>query len=105
MTKVTARAIVARNLEALIAHETPEGSRPSRRAWALTKGVDVRLIDRLCKGINAVTIDKLEEVATAAGLQPWQLLMEDFDPKDPPDKPVSEEDLQMVRKLRRLLRD
>jgi hypothetical protein len=61
------------------------------------------MIDRLVKGQHAVTLDKLEEIAAACGLQPWHLLIEDLDPASPPDAPISAEDRAMLIKLRRLL--
>lgn len=89
----------------MIDRATQPGAKRSVRAWALGKGLDVRLIDRLTKGQHAVTLDTLDEVARALGLQAWQLLLEDLDPAAPPDAPVSEEDRAMIRKLRRLLGD
>lgn len=103
MQSDTSRAILAANLRRLIDADTQPGERPSVRAWALRKGVDVRLVDRLVKGQHAVTLDKLEAIAQACGLRPWHLLYEDLDPAAPPDQPVSKEDREMLRKLRRLL--
>lgn len=69
----------------------------------MSRGLDVRLIDRLTKGQHAITLDKLQELADALGLQAWQLLIDDLDPSSPPDAPMSDEDRAMLRKLRRLL--
>jgi hypothetical protein len=77
----------------------------SVRAWALARELDVRLIDRLTKGEHAVTLDKLDEIATACGLQPWHLLIDGLDTEAPPDRPISAEDQAMISKLRRLLGD
>lgn len=98
-----ARAILARNLRRMIERATPEGERPSVRNWALGKGLDVRMIDRLTKEQHAVTLDKLEEIAQACGLKPWHLLIEDLDPAHPPDPSVSEEERQLLRRLKNLL--
>jgi len=105
VSKPTPRAILAANLRRFIDAATPPGDRPSVRAWALGKGLDVRLVDRLSKGKHAVTLDKLEEIAEACGLQAWHLLIEDLDPASPPDAPISEEERTLLRKLRRLLGD
>ena len=94
----TPRAILAANLRRLI---DKDGG--SVRAWALAKGLDVRLIDRLSKGQHAVTLDKLDEIAAACGLQPWHLLIENLDAASPPDQPISQEERAMLAKLRRLL--
>lgn len=103
MTFDRSRAILAANIRTLIDSAAPAGSRQSVRAWALGKGLDVRLIDRLVKGQHAVTLDNLERVAEACGLQPWQLLLEDLDPQAPPEAPITEDERAMLRKLRRLL--
>ncbi len=99
----TARGILATNLRRLIERDTPRGEKQSVRAWALAKGLDVRMIDRLTKGQHAVTLDKLEEIAQACGLQTWQLLLEDLDPSSPPDAPISDEDRALLKRLRRML--
>ena len=69
----------------------------------MSKGLDVRMIDRLAKGEHAVTLDKLDEIASACGLQAWQLLIEDLNPAEPVDAPISAEERAMLAKLRRLL--
>jgi hypothetical protein len=92
------RTILADNLRRMI---EAEGS--SVRAWALSRKLDVRLIDRLAKGENAATLDKLEEIAEAIGCKPWHLLLEDFDPKNPPEAPITPEEREMLARLRRLL--
>lgn len=103
MPDITPRQILARNLEKLIEAATPAGARPSRRAWALSKGLDVKLIDRLCKGENAVTIDKLAEIADACGVEAWHLLLEDFDPRaTAPEAPLSEAERKLLARIRKL---
>jgi transcriptional regulator with XRE-family HTH domain len=92
------RAILAANLRRMI-----DSEEMSVRAWATKRGLDVRMIDRLTKGEHAVTLDKLDELASAVGLKPWMLLIEDLDPTNPPDAPISDEDRAMLVKLRRLL--
>lgn len=103
VSKPTPRAILAANLRRLIEDATPNGEKVSVRAWALGRGLDVRLVDRLSKGKHAVTLDKLDEIAAACGLQAWRLLIDDLDPAAPPDAPISEEERTLLRKLRRLL--
>ena len=102
---MNSREILAFNVRRLIDASTPSGARPSVRAWALGKGLNVRMIDRFVKGQHAITLDKLEEIAAACGVKSWQLLLEDFDPVKPPLPPVSEDDLLVLRRLRRLLDD
>ena len=69
----------------------------------MKRELDVRLISRLVKGEHAVTLDVLDRLASALGLQAWHLLLPDLDPTTPPDAPISEADREMLRKLRRLL--
>lgn len=97
-TEHSSRTILATNLRRMI---DTEGV--SVRAWAMARKLDVRLIDRLAKGQHAVTLDKLEELASAIGCQPWQLLLPDFDPGNPPDAPITAEERVMLARLRRLL--
>lgn len=105
MTSATPRDILAKNLRRMIEADLKKGERFSVRAWALGKGLDVRMIDRLVKGQHAVTLDKLDEVASTLGLKAWHLLIDDLDPQTPPDAPISEEERALLRKLRRLLGD
>lgn len=98
MTEQPSRDILATNLRRMI-----DASRQSVRAWAQERELDVRMIDRLTKGQHAVTLDKLELIAAACGLQPWMLLIPDLDADSPPDAPISESDRAMLTKLRRLL--
>ena len=98
MTEQPSRAILAANLRRMI-----DATELSLRAWAQERGLDVRMIDRLTKGKHAVTLDKLEEIAHAVGLQAWMLLVPGLDAQSPPDAPISEEDRAMLLKLRRLL--
>ncbi len=97
------RDVLAANVLAMIEAESRKGYRPSIRAWALSKGLKVRMIDRLVKKEHAITLDTLDEVAKACGLQPWQLLVPDMNPTSPPDAEFTAEDRAMLDKLRALL--
>lgn len=103
MTPTDSRAILAANLRRMIEKASPPGERPSVRAWALGKGLDVRMIDRMVKSQHAVTLDSLEKVAEACGLRPWQLLLEDFDASAHHEAPVTEAERALLRRLRHLL--
>lgn len=96
-------AILAANLRRMINADTPDGAKPSVRAWALGKDLDVRMIDRMTKGEHAITLDTLEKVAKATGLQPWHLLLPDLAPGEVPDMPITEEERKMLMRLRKLL--
>jgi hypothetical protein len=99
MTNPAARDILAKNLLLLIA---ADGG--SVRSWSLKRGLKVRMIDRLTKGEHAVTLDKLEEIAAACGLQPWHLLLADFDPHVTADAPITHDERQLLSRLKNLLK-
>lgn len=92
------------NLRRMIERDAEKrGDRYSVRAWAQARGLDVRMIDRLTKGEHAVTLDKLDEIASACGVQAWHLLIEDLDPERPPAANVTAEDKAILARLRKLL--
>jgi hypothetical protein len=97
------RATLAANLRRMIEADTPRGATPSVRAWALSKGLDVRLIDRLTKGQHAVTLDKLDQIAETLGLKPWHLLLDELDAHNPPEAPITEDERRLLKRLRKLL--
>lgn len=106
MPAVPSRAILAANLRKLIEHDLGPGARFSILAWCKGRDLpdsDVRLITRLVGGEN-VSIQKLDELADAIGLKPWQLLLEDFNPAGkPPEPPLTPEDIALLRRLRRVV--
>lgn len=97
------RAILAANLRRMIERHASAGTKPSVRAWANSKEVSVRLIDRLVKGQHAITLDKLQELADALGLKPWHLLLPDLDADNPPKDALSPEDAALLKRIRRML--
>lgn len=97
------RAVLADNLLRMIEASSPKGERLSIRAWAMARGLDVRMIDRLTKKQHAVTLDSLDRIAAACGLQAWQLLVPDLDPASPPVAEITAEDRAMLDRLRSLL--
>ena len=104
MSEATSRDILAANIRRLIQADTAPGDRPSVRDWAMKRELDVKLIDRLSKAENAVTLTSLEKIAEACGLQTWHLLLPDFDPKNPPtDAPITDADRVLLARLRKLL--
>jgi len=99
----TPRDILAANLRRLMGHGLPAGETVSVRAWAQGKGLDVKLIERTLKKMNAPTVDSLQSIADACGVKPWHLLYEDFDPAALPEQPISAEDRALIQRLRHLL--
>ena len=96
MSEMTPRAILASNLRKLIGDE-------SVRSWALARGLDVRLIDRMTKGDNAPTLDKIDEVAAACGIPAWQLLLPEFEPGQTIDAPLTSGERDLLKRLKALL--
>lgn len=103
MENTSSRDVLGKNLWKLVEADARPDGKPSIRGWAMRRGLDVRLIDRLVKGKHAVTLDNLEKIAEACNLKPWHLLLEDFEPGTEVDVPISKEDRAMLRKLRKLL--
>lgn len=104
MNAPNSRAILAANLRRLIDYAAQKGEAGTVRDWALRRELNVKLIDRLTKGEHAVTLDKLQEIADACGLQPWHLLLEGFDPAAPPDDaPITVQERTLLKRLRKLL--
>lgn len=64
------RRILADNIKLMI-----EKRQLSVRGWALEHNLDPRQMDRLVKRQYSTTVDTLEQIAEAIGVQPWQLLV------------------------------
>lgn len=57
---------------------------PSVNAWCRRHRLEPRSIQRMLNGEQSPTLDSVCEVARAAGLHAWQLLLPDLDPVNPP---------------------
>lgn len=93
------RRILADNVARMI-----ERSKSSVRAWAMGNGLDVRKIDRLTKKEYSTTLDTLDEIAAAIGVQPWQLLVPNMDLNNPPLLVMSEAERQIYERIRSLVK-
>lgn len=67
MSDKPAKQVVAENITTLIGVK-------SRRAWAIEHKLDLKLVERLQRGMNSPTLANLEAVANAVKLPLWQLL-------------------------------
>ena len=74
-----ATLLFAINLRRLIAD-----SQMSVNAWAKDHGLVQTTLARLCRGEMNPTLSILQEIAAAANLEVWQLLVPDLDPRNPP---------------------
>lgn len=75
----SAVAVLARNLNALM-----EWRGTANRRLAQACGVGEGSIQRIRRGQTAATLTTLEAIAKHFGFEPWQLLIEEFDPRQPP---------------------
>ncbi len=72
---------LGKNLRQLVG----EGRRyPTLEALAARSGVGKSTIARARNGENALRIDNLEDIARAFNLEPWQMLVDNVDPTNPP---------------------
>jgi hypothetical protein len=49
----------------------------SRNAWAATKRLDVKAVERVEKAAHNVGVDFMDKLARAIGVEPWQLIHPD----------------------------
>lgn len=74
------------------------------RAWGEKVGVGEATIERMIKGKADVRLDSIEAVARGFGLQAWQLLVPDLDPRNPPVY-LSDGERDLYQRFRQLTRD
>src|SRR5262245_4213061 len=75
-----ASAVLAENLQKLSdAYAKRTGGRKSINAWTAAHGIDPKIMQRLT-GPRGVTTATLAQVASALGLEAWQLLVPGVDP-------------------------
>lgn len=110
MTPVV-RLTLAANIRKMIDAGASSGEAVSLRAWAMSKGLDVRQVGRMAQGQNSVTLDTLEAVAQGCQVPAWSLLHPDFEPAasvplpGPSQTPslLTAEDIEFLKKLRRFM--
>ncbi len=76
----SALSILSANLNALKSARVPL----SQKEIATKAGVDQTTVGRTLNATNAPSVDKLDGLAKAFGVQAWQLLVPEFDPARPP---------------------
>lgn len=74
------------NLKRILEVQAPKlaDGRPSVRAWAKQRNIEARNINRILNGEQSPSLLLLDEIASACGLQGWQLLVPGLDPTNPP---------------------
>ena len=92
--------IVATNLKALMAASAGLGT---QCALAKASGIDQKTISRILNAKNSPSIDVLSSISDALGLQLWQLLVPNIDPKNLPVCELTRVEIELYKKLRRLV--
>lgn len=96
---LSSRKILGDNIKAMVDKDSL-----SVRAWALRHKLEQKKVDRLVKAQTGVSLDTLDEIASAVGLEPWQLLVANLDPAHPPRIAVTETEVLLYERLRKLVK-
>lgn len=78
---LTSGQVLSANLKRLM-----DDAKPPITQMAVSKvsGIPQRTISRIKRGEVSPTLNSIDGLAKAFGLLPWQLLVQDMDPKNPP---------------------
>jgi transcriptional regulator with XRE-family HTH domain len=97
-----AGAVFAMNLEALMHQARKDGDKHLATPEELEEasGVSRSNIYRYLAQDNYPALDKIERIARAFRLQPWQLLVPGLDPTNPPVVFVTEAERQLYESIR-----
>ena len=93
---------LAENIKLMIERSDP--AKKSVRAWAISKKLEQKKVDRVVKAETAVSIDTLDELAAATGLLAWQLLLPGLDPDNPPHIAITESEVNLYKRLKDLVK-
>lgn len=78
----------------------------SQMALAKRSGVAQATIGRILREETGVTIDTLDELAKAYGLEGWQLMVAGMDPTNPPViQAVTKEERELYKRLKSAIDD
>ena len=87
------RKVLAENMKRIIGDS-------SQSAWAAAHRIDKKPVQRAVSGQHSATLDTLEELSRAAGLQVWQLLVPDLDPANPPVSTMTKAERDLYARVR-----
>jgi hypothetical protein len=83
--------VLAHNVKAAREHAEQAGRIESRRGAARSAGIAANTLRNLevprepgSRGVASTTVDKVAKAAEAYGFDPWNLLVNGFDPQNPP---------------------
>lgn len=89
------KEVLSKNLTAAM-----EARGVSNRQLAQAVGISDSTVSRIKRGIHAAGIDVLDSIAKYLDYSPWQMLCEEFDPKNPPAlKRLSEREAAFYKAL------
>lgn len=93
---------LANNLKALMVYACDQGHPrlASVKGLAAASGISRAGIDNVLHSRKAATLDTIEALAGAYGLQAWQLLVPGLDPANPPVVTVTEEEKELYKRIR-----
>lgn len=73
----------------------------SQKALGLASGVGQRSISRILRGEQVPTLDVVHRIAGAFGCETWQVLVPEFDPRNPPlTKQIDEQQQELFKRFR-----
>jgi transcriptional regulator with XRE-family HTH domain len=88
--------VLADNLRRIIEHEGL-----NQTSWAARHGAEKKQVQRALRVATSPTLDTLAAIATAANLQPWQLLIPKLDPANPPVFTMTKAERDLYSRLKR----
>lgn len=92
------RTVLAQNLRSLM-----EARKPApwgNRELARRADIDHKTVSRILDGSHAATIDTIKALADVFGLLPWQMLVPELQPDDPPVTQLSRTEARLYAKIK-----
>lgn len=99
----TSRQVLAANLKALMAsHPSLDTFTKIVEAGGPSNGT----LDRMRRMTAGASIDQLDTLAKVYGLEPWQLLVPNLDPTNPPMlATISKQQLEMLERIKQAAKE
>ena len=91
--------VLAENLEKLRASSRLYGT---QKSIALAAGVNQSSVGRILNNQHSPTVETLDKIAGVFGLQGWQLLVPDMDPRNPPSAELTADEVELYKRMRSL---
>lgn len=91
--------ILSSNLKTLMAASE---TLSTQRKLGVASGIDQRTVGRILNGEHSPQLKQIEAIAQAFDLMPWQLLVPNLDPRNPPICEVTVAEKDLYSKLRNL---